>query len=323
MSKTTLNINDQFRGQFRDDLNLSDISSLRDFFGFFRNYFDRSKETFSQDIYFFMKTLFQLGNNEGVFLDLQSNSFKQELAEIICSHFQLIELQKNINYTFDEPAILIELLTHKSFINEFENFPYPHYERLELLGDSVVGLIVTSHLFDEFVDLSEGDLSRFRSSLVNENSLAKLAKSLMIGDCLIVGKGELSSGAAEKEALLCDVVESLMGGVYRESGMNGALKVFNSILSRFEKETGQTFVQMDSFLNYDAKSKLQELTISTYKSLPLYKDYLLDDQHFLVELYIDNKKVLEQKHISKKQAQRMLASKALELDLVNNLKDGP
>jgi ribonuclease-3 len=244
----------------------------------------------------------------------------QELLKFICTHPNLSHPQTLLNYTFKNEKFLLEALTHTSFVHEFKNLNLKSNEKLEYLGDAILGLLVSHYLMDEYPDLSEGELSKFRSSLVNGHSFAELSKFLGLGHCLLMGKGELKNDGYEKKALLADSFEAMLGAIYREGGFDCAQKAFFSLLESWKNEKGERFIKLEKLSDFDAKSRLQELTMALYKVLPEYKSIQLEDQFFEVELRVLNKSIATIKDQSKKRAQRMLAQKALKEKLIENLK---
>ncbi len=171
-------------------------------------------------------------------------------------------LEKSLNYSFKEETLLTEALTHKSFVNENRSSGLKDNERLEFLGDAVLDLVVSNLLFSHFPDMSEGDLSKRRASLVREETLAELAVTLDLGHYITLGKGESKTGGQEKPSLLADALEAIIAAVYLDGGM----------------EKAQTFVS-NLFLPLitspvevrDFKSRLQELLQERQGEIPKYR----------------------------------------------------
>ena len=118
----------------------------------------------------------------------------------------LFALQERLQHRFSDPALLQRAVTHRSFSAD-------HNERLEFLGDSILSLVIAEALFHRFPDVSEGDMSRMRATLVREKTLAELAREFDLGEYLILGPGELKSGGFRRETILADKVEALMGAI--------------------------------------------------------------------------------------------------------------
>ena len=131
-------------------------------------------------------------------------------------------LEARIAYTFRERAWLDEALTHRSLHNERPRLAPRHNERLEFLGDALLGVVVTTLLFDAFPDAREGELTRKRADLVREETLAEIALELGVGEALRLGRGEEKSGGREKPRLLASAVEALIGAIYKDGGSEPA-----------------------------------------------------------------------------------------------------
>lgn len=125
------------------------------------------------------------------------------------------ELSHRLGYTFTDSALLERALTHRSHSGD-------HYERLEFLGDSVLNYAISTELYNRFPDLAEGELTRLRASLVKEETLAKMARQLDVGDCLILGGGELKSGGFDRDSILADSLEAIFGAVLIDGGILAA-----------------------------------------------------------------------------------------------------
>lgn len=164
---------------------------------------------------------------------------------------------------FRQPQLLQRALTHRSYAPE-------HYERLEFLGDSILGCVIAKYLYSEFPELSEGDLSRLRSNLVKESTLVLFAEQLNLGTLLKLGEGELKSGGHRRPSILADAVEALFGAIFLDGGFAAAeqavLKLFVPYLASIDIKT----------LGKDAKTLLQEYLQSKRKALPVYT--ILDTQ---------------------------------------------
>jgi ribonuclease-3 len=121
------------------------------------------------------------------------------------------DLSQRLRVSID-PTLLEQSLTHRSYA--YENGGLPHNERLEFLGDSVLGLVVTEHLYQRFPDLAEGNLAKLRAAVVNATALADVARGLGIGPCVRLGRGEQSSGGRDKSSILADALEAIIGAMY-------------------------------------------------------------------------------------------------------------
>lgn len=219
-------------------------------------------------------------------------------------------LEKKIKYKFKDPCILKRALCHKSYVNENRLSSLEQYERYEFLGDAVLELVISDLMMEKFPKYSEGKLSRLRSALVNEKSLAELARKLNLGKFLFLGKGEDNCGGRNKDSLLSDVYESVLGAIYLDGGFQIA---FNFIANQFKdllhQATQEDIVQ-------DFKTRLQEKTQEIYKAIPKYT--LIDEKGpdhsktFEVHISIKGEILGKGKGRSKKQAEQNAAKLALK-----------
>lgn len=160
------------------------------------------------------------------------------------------------------PAALPLAMVHRSF--SYENGRIPTNERLEFLGDSVLGLVITDYLYSTFPDLPEGQLAKMRSAIVNAQSLAAVARGLGVGLFLLLGRGEQSTGGREKASILSDAMEAVIGAVYLEEGIDGARRF---ILERFAGLI-ESVPQLGAGLDW--KTSLQELAARAGQGAPEY-----------------------------------------------------
>lgn len=159
------------------------------------------------------------------------------------------ELQKRLNYVFDDKALLRRALTHSSAISPGRRIA-ESYQRLEFLGDRVLGLVVADLLFQRSPLSNEGDLSRMLNSVVRRESCAEVARNLKLGEAIFLGTSEARSGGARKEAILADVCEAIIGAIYRDGGLDKA--------HFFIKTTFADFLSDMDGARADAKTTLQE-----------------------------------------------------------------
>jgi len=169
----------------------------------------------------------------------------------------LPKLYQLIGYQFSNPELLQRALTHRSYsaIN---------YERLEFLGDSVLNCAIAKFLFDHYPHLPEGDLSRLRSNLVNQQTLATLAQQLKLGELILFGEGELKSGGQHRPSILADAFEALLGGIFLDGGFAAAEKIVVQIYTPY-----LAGVDLKT-LGKDAKTLLQEILQARKLALPKY-----------------------------------------------------
>jgi ribonuclease-3 len=163
------------------------------------------------------------------------------------------KLEAFIGYEFINKDLLTEALTHRSFANEKKIKSNKYNERLEFLGDSVLGLIISEYLFRNYPELPEGKLTKIRAKIVCEPSLADCAKSIDLGNYLKLGKGEESTGGRNRTSILADAFEALIGSIYLDGGMENARKFIMKIMRKIIEDAicGKIFI--------DYKTRLQEI----------------------------------------------------------------
>jgi len=171
---------------------------------------------------------------------------------------ELARLERRLGYRFRERAYLVRALTHRSAAAA-------NNERLEFLGDAVLGMVVADFLFRSDVGYSEGDLTRLRASLVNRETLADVAQALEIGDVLRLGPGELKSGGFRRRSVLANALESIIGAIYLDGGIEAAAEFIHASF-------GQLFASLpDPSTLKDPKTRLQELLQERGLGLPEYE----------------------------------------------------
>ncbi|MEG2000441.1 MAG: ribonuclease III [Evtepia sp.] len=160
-------------------------------------------------------------------------------------------LEGKIGYKFRLPNLLENALTHSSYANEHREQGIPSNERLEFLGDSILGFVVAEHLYRTRPDLPEGDLTRIRAALVCENSLVEVARRLELGTYLKLGKGEQGGGGRERPSIQADAVEAMLAAVYLDGGIGPVRQLINTLILELEDEKAAA--------GRDYKTALQEL----------------------------------------------------------------
>lgn len=213
----------------------------------------------------------------------------------------LSRLQEQLGHRFSDPGLLRQALTHRSVERD-------HNERLEFLGDAVLGAVIAETLYRRFPDASEGDLSRLRASLVNRDTLAGLALELSLDRLLRLGTGERKSGGARRPAMLCDAFEAVLGALYLDAGETQCRRIIQQL---FEPRLAGTRQWQDP------KTRLQELMQAAGVSLPAYDIVSIDgeehEQTFIVRCHVP---LLEQQTTgrgrTRQQAEREAAAQALQ-----------
>jgi ribonuclease-3 len=214
-------------------------------------------------------------------------------------------LEKSLGHRFKRPDLLELALTHRSWANE-QGIP-EHYERLEFLGDTVLGMITAEWLYQNHPELPEGELSKRKAQLVSRPTLARHAEKLDLGPSLKIGVGEDRSGGRAKANLLADSMEAIFGAVYLDAGLDAARAVIVPML-----EEGEEPIQL---LAADAKTQLQEVTQALGWDLPEYRlTGTTGPDHskiFLVECRVGGELAGQGEGPSKKTAEQKAAAEAL------------
>lgn len=217
------------------------------------------------------------------------------------------ELKLGINY--NDPGLLRQALTHSSYVNEHPELGLASNERLEFLGDAVLQLIVTEHLFNKCIELSEGELSRLRATVVSRHTLARRARDLQLGRFLLVGRCEEVSGGRRRPSLLEDALEALVGAAYLDGGMEPARKLVMNVLGR------DIDAAVGGMRRRDFKTELQERT-QRDGVLPEY--VVLEESGpghervFRIAAIVQGRRMGEGHGCSKKEAEQEAAREALE-----------
>ncbi|HEX7456046.1 MAG TPA: ribonuclease III [Candidatus Nanoarchaeia archaeon] len=221
----------------------------------------------------------------------------------------LNRLEKSLRIEFEDKHLLKTAFTHRSYLNEHPEASLPHNERLEFLGDAVLGLIVSEHLYKKYPTHPEGDLTNFRSSLVNAKMLSKTAATLNLGQYLYLSRGEEATGGRKRQYILANTLEALIGAVYLDQGTDKAKKFVESNLLTYLDEIIQ------KKLYKDFKSLLQEKSQEKLGVTPIYK--IIEEKGpdhakiFETAVYLGNRKTAEGIGNSKQSAEQEAAKAAL------------
>lgn len=247
--------------------------------------------------------------------ELENDLNKNCLIDILWKFPVTINLIEKLGLHELSKTILCTSFIHKSFLNECKNIELDNNERLEFLGDSVLGLYFSERLLVEYPYLNEGELSRIRSALVCGETFAKLASLLDLSKLLILGKGELQNIGYKKESLLEDVFEAFVGGIYLDQGQKFTWKVLSKILNEYEINYGCSFIEIENLIQRDSKSLLQEKSMEQFRELPQYSWEILPDENFKVTVSLRGKKIASVIDSSKKRGEKMAAEMALKTNL--------
>jgi len=222
---------------------------------------------------------------------------------------KLEELQTIIGYSFRDVEILNTSLTHSSYANESKASVVSN-ERLEFLGDVVIDLVVSEYLYNRFTELPEGELTKRRASVVCESSLAFAARKIKLGDYLLLGKGEETTGGRNRDSILADAFEALTGAIYIDGKYESARSF---LLVNFEEEVIYALSKGTLFKDY--KTELQELLQKRTKSKIEYvverEDGPDHKKKFYMNVIVENKIIGKGMGRNKKEAEQNAAKQAL------------
>ncbi|MDD5318620.1 MAG: ribonuclease III [Candidatus Pacebacteria bacterium] len=218
--------------------------------------------------------------------------------------------QKNIGTTFKDEGLLKQAFIHRSYLNENKNLKLEHNERLEFLGDAVLELVVTDYLFKKYPTKPEGELTAFRSALVNANTLAAAAEKIRMNDFLLLSKGEAKDTGRARLYILANTFEALIGAVYLDQGYDAA----RDFIGRQLFDLIDDIVEKRLFV--DAKSFFQEQAQEKMGATPAYKTIRETgpdhNKQFTVGVFVNNEKIVEGLGKSKQEAEQDAAQKALK-----------
>jgi ribonuclease III len=219
------------------------------------------------------------------------------------------KLQVRIGYHFSDTALLDEALTHRSYANE-QREKCADNERLEFLGDAILGLVIAEVLFADTPPRPEGELSRLRSELVNAGTLARLARQIELGSALNLGRGEIKADGGDKENILADAFEALLGAIYLEGGIAAVRPVIHALFAAvIIEKTGEQG-------NSDYKSQLQEYLQGLQQTPPEYVLIVTEgpehDRTFVVEARASGRVLGVGRGRSKKEAEQVAAGAAFK-----------
>jgi len=221
----------------------------------------------------------------------------------------LAALQQILGVSFNAPSLLEQALVHSSYVNENPGFAPASNERLEFLGDAILGLVVAEKLYQDFPHSAEGEMTRLRAALVRGNTLARVARTIKLGDYLYLGKGEEASGGRRKPANLAGALEAMIAAVFLDQGLT---TTSDFILRLFDEELQRAASQGASV---DYKSQLQELIQAKEQQTPTYQ--LVEamgpdhDRRFTIEVRVGDTVLGKGSGKSKKAAETEAARSAL------------
>ncbi|HDZ54707.1 MAG TPA: ribonuclease III [Candidatus Nealsonbacteria bacterium] len=221
------------------------------------------------------------------------------------------QLEKRLNLKFKNKDLLIQAFCHRSYLNENPKFHLEHNERLEFLGDAVLELIITGHLYQNYPKKSEGDLTNWRAALVNSKMLARVAQEIDLNGFLLLSRGEVKEMGKARQCILANTFEALIGALYLDQGYDVCQKFITKHL------TGKLPHIIEAGLYKDSKSLFQEEAQERTGITPIYQ--VLKERgpdhtkHFIVGVLLNKELVAEGEGFSKQEAEEAAAKKALEV----------
>jgi len=220
-----------------------------------------------------------------------------------------VKLERILGIKFRDAAVYREAMTHKSFAAEHQ-LAYDN-QRLELLGDAVVQIILTDYLYRRYTDLQEGDLTKIRSAMVNQDALAQFARDISLGSFLMLGRGELELHGQDRDSTISDAFESLIGAVYLDLGMEAAKDLFLPILLKNHPDPAECLHEINP------KGILQEFTQQKAQGVPQYRVVAVTGPahapRYEVEVLIKDKVIARGAASSHKLAEREAARAAVRI----------
>ncbi len=221
------------------------------------------------------------------------------------------ELESLMGYCFNDRALLVRALTHRSFVNEREGEGLKHNESMEFLGDAVLGFLISSRIYSRFPDLTEGELSKIKAYLVSAVNLVRLAETIELGRFLRLSRSEEKTGGRSKRALLVDGYEAILGAIYLDGGVGAVCGFLDSQLGEFLEE-----LDIRQFTYGDFKSALQEALHNLGRPEPIYRvvNEIGPDHKktFVVQVLVLGHVISEATGRTKKEAQQEAARLALQ-----------
>ncbi|HEY4503892.1 MAG TPA: ribonuclease III [Candidatus Paceibacterota bacterium] len=224
-----------------------------------------------------------------------------------------IEFSKKIKVSFNDINILKQACTHRSFLNENKSANLEHNERLEFLGDAVLELVITSYLYRKYPDKHEGELTSYRSALVNTQSLSRVATALGVNDYLLLSKGETKDIGRARSIIMADSIEAIIGAIYLDKSYDTS--------ANFISENLLEVIDIDEIVEkklwLDAKSRFQEKAQEETGITPSYKTIKETgpdhSKQFTLGVFIGNTQIATGSGLSKQEAEQKAAEKALEV----------
>ena len=249
-------------------------------------------------------------NNDHAAVYLDDGAMGEQTDDTLPSP-PLCDLESLVGYSFKDQALLLQALTHRSFVNEREGENFRNNESLEFLGDSVLGFLISSRIFQLYPEMTEGELSKIKAFLVSAANLVRLAEDLRLGDFIRLSRGEEKTGGRTKRAIIVDTYEAVIGALYLDGGVEAASAfVWRQIGGFLER------LDLKQLTYGDFKSALQEQLHNLGRPEPVYRvvNEIGPDHRktFVVQVVINDEVIAESSGRTKKEAQQAAASLALD-----------
>ncbi|MFA6095664.1 MAG: ribonuclease III [Candidatus Paceibacterota bacterium] len=220
------------------------------------------------------------------------------------------DFEKKAGVAFKDKSLLKQAFTHRSYINENKNTKLEHNERLEFLGDAVLELVVTDFLYREYTDKPEGELTTYRSALVNAVTLSEVASNFNMNDYLLLSRGEAKDMGRARQFILADTFEAVIGAIYMDQGYEAAKGFIDRSVLTFAEKLIARGNLVDAKSAFQEKAQEHEGVTPSYK---LVRDSGPDhDKSFVVGVYLGKEKVGEGEGKSKQEAEQNAAQRAIE-----------
>lgn len=220
----------------------------------------------------------------------------------------LHDFQNKIGINFENEELLVTAFTHSSYVNDHASQKLADYERLEFLGDAVLQIIISRHLYDKYPDMPEGELTKLRAMVVCEESLAAISNELKFSEVMILGRGEAKFGGRQKASILADMFEAVLGAIYLEKGLEVAEEFLSKVM--YPKINDGDFSHV-----MDYKTALQEYVQKDHIGVLSYKIVFEEgpshDKNFEAHVFLDEKVIGKGFGKSKKNAEKVAAKDAL------------
>ncbi len=222
---------------------------------------------------------------------------------------EIHEFEEKISVSFNNPHLLEQAFIHRSYLNENRSINKEHNERLEFLGDAVLELVITHYLYDKYPGKPEGELTAFRSALVNAVTLSQVANRIGVNEFLLLSKGEAKDVGRARNYILADTLEAIIGAIYLDKGYESAKEFIYKNITILTEEI------VANELWIDAKSKFQEIAQEKVGITPVYKTIKETgpdhDKFFTVGVYLGPKEIGKGEGKSKQEAEQEAARSAL------------